>query len=225
MYDVKPNLIIGFHGCEAEIRDMLLQNPNYYKISQKPFDWLGHGLYFWENNYDRALQWANDKKELGRIKTPAVIGAVLHLGRCCDFLDKRYIGLLAQYFTIMQSRYKKLGKALPENKNLPHDQHKDKVLRHRDCSVIEFMHSEIYDQVKIDLQTKGFTDYKIFDSTRGVFTEGGPAFEGAGLFEKSHIQICIRNPNCIQGFFMPREEIDFMEWLEKQSASLVSNLN
>jgi len=43
----------------------------------------------------------------------------------------------------------------------------------------------------------------MFDSIRGVFTEGGPAFDGAGLFAKSHIQICIRKPNCIQGFFMP----------------------
>lgn len=70
MYDVKPNLIIGFHGCDAAVRDTLLQNPNDYKISQKSFDWLGHGLYFWENNYDRALQWAHDKKRCGDIKNP-----------------------------------------------------------------------------------------------------------------------------------------------------------
>jgi hypothetical protein len=56
MYDVKPNLIIAFHGCEVSVRDVLLENPNEIKISQKPFDWLGHGLYFWENNYERALQ-------------------------------------------------------------------------------------------------------------------------------------------------------------------------
>lgn len=66
MYDMKPNLIIGFHGCERGIRDQLLMNPNEYKISQKPFDWLGHGLYFWENNYDRALEWAEDKKQRSR---------------------------------------------------------------------------------------------------------------------------------------------------------------
>ncbi len=27
----------------------------------------------------------------------------------------------------------------------------------------------------------------------------------AGLTEKNHIQICIRNPNCIKSFFLPRE--------------------
>ncbi len=217
MYDIKPNLIIGFHGCERRVRDELLMNPNNYKISQKPFDWLGHGLYFWENNYDRAMEWANEKKVRGSIKEPAVVGAVLSLGYCCDFLDKRYIKLLAYYFSIMRSRYELLGETLPKNKDLQHDIHKDRILRHLDCAAIEFMHANIFDHVKKDHFEHGYSEYKIFDSTRGVFTEGGPAFDGAGLFEKSHIQICIRNPNCVQGFFMPREEIDFMDWLEQKA--------
>ncbi len=208
MYDVKPNLIIGFHGCEASVRDSLLQNLNEIKISQKPFDWLGHGLYFWENNYDRALQWANEKNARGAIKHPAVIGAVLYLGYCCDFLDKRYIALLTKYFAIMEDRYKKSGKELPTNVDLAHDPHRDKIMRHLDCAAIEFMHAEIFEQLQNDIKKNGYSDYKIFDTVRGVFTEGGPAFQGAGLFAKSHIQICVRNPNCIQGFFMPRYPSD-----------------
>lgn len=217
MYDVKPNLIIGFHGCERRVRDTLLLNPNYYKISQKPFDWLGHGLYFWENNYERALQWATEKKKRGKIEEPAVIGAVLHLGYCCDFLDKRCIRLLAFYFNNMKSKYEQIKRELPKNEDLKFDRHKNKILRHRDCAAIEFMHAEIFSVVTKERAEKGYSDYKIFDSTRGVFVEGGPAFEGAGIFEKSHIQICIRNPNCIQGFFMPRKEVDFVSWLETKS--------
>jgi len=76
------------------------------------------------------------------------------------------------------------------------------------------MHEEILDQFRDDMRTQGFTNYKIFDSTRGVFTEGGPAFDGAGIYAKSHIQICIRNLNCIKGFFLPRKEIDFLNYLE-----------
>ena len=44
-----------------------------------------------------------------------------------------------------------------------------------------------------------------FDSTRGLFLEGSPVYEGAGIRLKNHIQICIRNKNCIKGFFIPRE--------------------
>jgi hypothetical protein len=115
----------------------------------------------------------------------------------------------------MKPRYMVLGKELPQNKDLKDDFFKDKILRNLDCAAIEYMHAKILEQVKYDIAQKGYSKIKIFDSTRAVFIEGGPAFEGAGLFERTHIQICIRNPNCIQGFFMPREEIDFMEWLDK----------
>jgi hypothetical protein len=71
------------------------------------------------------------------------------------------------------------------------------------------MHEKISEQIKNDVNSKGFSEYKIFDSSRGVFTEGGPAFPGAGIQSKNHIQICIRNPNCIKGFFLPRKEILF----------------
>lgn len=81
------------------------------------------------------------------------------------------------------------------------------------------MHAEIYDQIKADMTADGFSQLKISDSTRGVFPEGGPAFKGSAIFEKSHIQICIRNPNVIQGFFMPGKEIDFMRWMEVQEPS------
>jgi hypothetical protein len=43
MYDLRPNLIIGFHGCDIRVRDKLLNHPNEIVISQKPYDWLGEG--------------------------------------------------------------------------------------------------------------------------------------------------------------------------------------
>jgi hypothetical protein len=110
---------------------------------------------------------------------------------------------------MMNDAYTSVGQDLPENRDLPHDRHKDKILRELDCAVIEFMHGEILRESQVDIQNKTGSQYKVFDSTRGVFTEGGPVFAGAGILEKSHIQICIRNPNCIKGFFLPRKEVDF----------------
>lgn len=49
-----------------------------------------------------------------------------------------------------------------------------------------------------------------FDSARGVFIEGEELYPGAGFKNKNHIQLCIRNPNCIKGFFIPRKEV---KWL------------
>ena len=47
-----------------------------------------------------------------------------------------------------------------------------------------------------------------FDSVRGVFFEGEEIYPNASFRVKDHIQICVRNPNCIKGFFLPRE-LDF----------------
>jgi hypothetical protein len=209
MYDVRPNTIIGFHGCDASIANSLINNPEDIKISTEKYDWLGHGVYFWENNYVRAMEWALAKKAEGKITTPAVVGAVLQLNRCCDFLDMKFIKVLQQYYKIMEIEYKFSGKKMPENIDIPNDLHKNKLLRILDCTTIEFMHSKISEQIEEDLNNHGFSVYTRFDSTRGVFTEGGPAFHGAQILEKSHIQICIRNFNCIKGFFKPRTEIDF----------------
>ena len=214
MYDIKSNLIIGFHGCDISVRDKLLTNPADIRISTKPYDSLGHGLYFWENNFERAMQWAEDKKKRGQIEYPAVIGAVLNLGYCCDFLETRFINTLNIHYKLMASRYDSDRRQIPSNKDLATDKYKDSLLRERDCAAIEFMHQEIYSQTRSDIEKKGLSRFRPFDSVRGAFTEGGPAFDGAGLHAKTHIQICVRNMNCIRGFFLPRKETDFLKELE-----------
>ena len=75
--------------------------------------------------------------------------------------------------------------------------------------MIEYLHQKIAEQINLDVKEKGFSVLKHFDTIRGVFTEGGPAFEGAGIQAKNHIQICIRNLNCIKGFFIPRKLVRF----------------
>lgn len=209
MYDVRPNFIIGFHGCEKSDRDKLINQPNEILISKNPYDWLGNGMYFWENNYTRALLWAEEKKKSGKIKNPSVLGAVIHLGYCCDFLDSKYIRLIQQYYTSLKELTEILEDELPKNRDVATDPNGDKLLRNLDCAVIEHMHQQIFEIWKKDIDKDGSSSIRNFDATRGVFTEGGPAFEGAGLFEKSHIQVCVRNSNCIKGFFIPREEMAF----------------
>jgi dihydrofolate reductase len=209
MYSIRPNLVFGFHGCDAKTCQGLLNTPNEIVYSRKPYDWLGHGMYFWENNYDRALQWAKDKKARGDIKTPAVIGAVLYLGYCLDLLDNQFVKIIQGYYKPLESEYRNSNIELPQNRDLSQDKYKDKIFRELDCTLIEYMHQSILEQINEDKETTGYSELKLFDSARGVFTEGGPAYPGAGILEKSHIQIFIRNSNCIKGFFLPRKEKEF----------------
>ena len=201
--------MLGFHGCDESIRDHLVNNPNSIKKSEETYDWLGNGFYVWENNYDRALQWAKDKKKRGTLTTPSVLGVIYQLDHCLDFTDSAYIKLITQYYSIMKDDFSELGRELPKNKDLPKDQHHDLILRELDCSVIQYLHQKISETIVSETKAKGYSDLKYFDTSRGVFTEGGPAFKGAGIQNKSHIQICIRNLNCIKGLFIPRQEIKF----------------
>jgi hypothetical protein len=119
--------------------------------------------------------------------------------------------MVGTYHELMVKRFSEGGKEVPQNTDAKGDVNKDKLIRELDCTVIEFMHTEVADQINNDVQERGFSEYKPFDSVRGVFTEGGPIFKGAGILEKTHVQICIRNLNCIKGFFLIRKEIDFLK--------------
>lgn len=93
LYTKRSNLIIGFHGCDQSVVDKVITGKEDLLASKNDYDWLGNGIYFWENKEDRALEWAVElsKRKSSSIKTPAVIGAIIDLGFCFDLTDNHYI--------------------------------------------------------------------------------------------------------------------------------------
>jgi hypothetical protein len=61
-----------------------------------------------------------------------------------------------------------------------------------DCAVLNALH-----QYKVD---RGEDE---FDSLRAPFLEGEPIYPGAGFRSENHIQLCVRNTDCIKGYFRP----------------------
>jgi hypothetical protein len=194
MYFPSPGLIIGFHGCEETVRDEIVSGKRAMTRSTNKHDWLGQGFYFWQNNYERALDFATNPPGKKRYNKPSVLGAVLDLQNCLDLLDTKYLKLVQASYFNQEILFREEGKPMPQNK--PGLSTSDLVIRELDCTVIENVHSNLNDD-------------EPFDSARGMFVEGDPLYPGAGFHEKNHIQICIRNPNCIKGFFIPREEVDW----------------
>ncbi|MGM0601240.1 MAG: hypothetical protein ACQETH_15630 [Candidatus Rifleibacteriota bacterium] len=198
MYSKRAGLILGFHGCDKSVRDKVVSKKGIVlEPSENNYDWLGNGIYFWENNYERALQYAKDiKKNPQRncrpIAKPSVIGAVIDLGHCLDLLDSEYLNLLKEGYNLLKKI--KESHDLPIPKNKPIVKEGDLLLRHLDCAVIETIHQFNKDKALPE-----------FDSVRGVFFEGQDLYPNAGFKEKNHIQISVRNINCIKGFFIPRK--------------------
>ena len=156
--------------------------------------------YFWENSPSRAMEFALHLQKFpnhsrNKIEKPAVIGAVIDLGYCLDLLDFDNLQLLKIGYDILKSTSNFAN--FPKNKSIGGIG--DLLLRELDCAVIETLHTFEED-----------SHQQPFDSIRGVFTEGEELYPNAGFRDKDHIQICVRNPNCIKGFFLPRKlDVDY----------------
>lgn len=96
----RPGLVIGFHGCDQHIKYALVCNGVPMLPSKQKYDWLGNGCYFWENNYNRALDFALHPPGRKIIKQPAVMGAVIELQFCLDLLDEGFIVHVIQSYVI-----------------------------------------------------------------------------------------------------------------------------
>jgi hypothetical protein len=196
MYSIKTGLILGFHGTDLSVRDSIVSHAALMKKSDNEYDWLGTGFYFWENDFHRAMEFAEEVKarphnHTQSIENPAVLGAVIDLGFCLNLLDNDNM----KYVTFAYNELAKVSGALPQN---DHPDESGMPMRRRlDRAVFEYLHELREDETP-------------FDSVRSAFIEGERAFPNAGFHKKTHIQICIRNPNCIKGFFIPRE--DDQDW-------------
>jgi hypothetical protein len=198
MYSRLPAFIIGFHGCDESVANRVVRGKEILRASRNEYDWLGHGIYFWENSYSRALDHAvsiMSRPERGRmaITKPAVLGAVIDLGYCLNLMDSEFLSYLRTSYESLKVYAEQAGQNLPVNSEAPGSGN-DLLLRRLDCAVIEFL-------CKQRDATQGKRE---FDSVRGLFFEGEDLYPNAGFKAKNHIQICVRNSNCIKGYFLPR---------------------
>jgi hypothetical protein len=198
MYSSKPSYVFGFHGLDRAVAFEILNQKEEFRHSNNNHDWLGHGVYFWENNLERAKQYAIEDMERkgSKIKNPFVLGAIIDLGNCLDLLDQKNLDLL-------KISYEELKKdldlqRLPLPKNTPFGkQDFDFKKRELDCAVIRYAHKLALEQGVC------------FDSVRAAFIEGEEIYENSGFKIQNHIQLAVINPNCIKGIFLPRDKQEF----------------
>lgn len=188
LYSKTPAYIYGFHGCRRETYERVLFQNMPLPKSTNEYDWLGHGIYFWENSYERAVEWA--RSHYG--DEGMVIGAFIDLGYCLDLTDYGNMDIIKNGYTILEGLCKKSNIPMPTNRS--GGSRNDLLVRNLDCAVIQIVHATQEEQNR-----------ELFDSVRGIFEEGAEVYPGSGFKEKTHTQVCIVNPNCIKGYFMPKE--------------------
>ena len=107
-----PSFVFGYHGCDESVKSAVLFGKEHLRPSTNDYDWLGRGIYFWEQNAERAMDFAQES---------------------CRLWNER---------------------------------------------------------------------------GRGLFQEGPPVYEGSGVMKETHIQIAVRNIDCIIAYFDPRKELE-----------------
>ena len=101
MYSSLPGLVLGFHGCDEEVAEKVLSGRDRLLSSVNEYDWLGHGIYFWENNPIRAHEYAeimgkHPERVKHPIRKPAAVGAIIDLGNCLNLLESKSVDILIQ---------------------------------------------------------------------------------------------------------------------------------
>lgn len=189
VYEYQPSFILGFHGCSREVGEAILSSDkNHLKPSEKKWDWLGHGIYFWEGNLSRAWEWAHARQSEGKIDDPFVLGAIIDLRHCLDLFDREAMRQVAVTHQTLLGIFERTGREMPENTGKT----PDKAGRQLDCLVMNSLH-----------WFRDESRQPAYDSVRGPFLEGDPIYQNAGFRSHSHIQICVRNTACIKGYFRP----------------------
>jgi len=186
---VSRSLVLGYHGCDLSVARRVAVGDDQLLPSRNAYDWLGGGLYFWEDSPARALRWAREEagRNSGKVQTPAVLGAIIDLGNCLNLIDTEHLDHVKAAHQAYLSLCAVSGLLPLQNKG------RDLRARYLDQAVFETLH-----------QLRAQEGQPPFDTVRAFFVEGDLLYENAGLRALDHVQICVRDPRSILGFFLPR---------------------
>ena len=191
MHRLTSSFILGYHGCDRTVGEALLRGESF-KVRDNDYDWLGPGVYFWESNPQRGMEFVREAslRRGSKISKPFVVGAIIELGSCLDLTTSSGIDQIRIAHQSSLALSKAGGWELPRNSS-------DGLRRYLDCAVIRRLHGILDDNGMPPI-----------DSVKGIFLEGAPAYPGSGFREKTHVQIAVCNLACIKGVFrVPPEDL------------------
>lgn len=187
----KPLPVIGFHGTTLEnAENITLEN---FTPSESPIEWLGHGIYFWQDNPLRAFYWAARNSDKSSYEELAIVQVRLNLANCLDLLDQYW----QRYLRIAFDEYiNSTDEAKSQHPYVPLRKADDKTLFSVDENWkptwlghgFNSLDCEVVNTAYLLSQTWGTE----FNSVRGVFFEGQPIYPASHFFNRSHAQICVK---------------------------------
>lgn len=158
-----------------------------FRQSDNNYDWLGPGAYFWQDAPNRALDWAKKHHS----SSPAVVRSLIRFEKeqAMDLLDIEWFDTLQEGYPLFVQQYRRRDFSLPTQDPRMSKKH---VLDH---AFLKYASSYF--------QKSGSRKISII---RAAFTEGVPIFETSAIYNRSHVQIAVRDLTCI------KESTIFTDW-------------
>jgi len=198
-FDDYHRTVIGYHGTGLSTALRIVNRFQTFRASERKYDWLGSGIYFWEYAPSQALDFARirqrqylrkknkTKDDLLRASEPlAVVASMIRLGYCLDLTEPENIRYMEAVFRDYSESMALTGDALPKN---------TRKYRKLDRDIFEYTYKQL----------ESVEPKRIVDTARGIYvpTDGAKRVWPASWISKdTHIQLCVRNPASILGTWL-----------------------
>jgi hypothetical protein len=165
------NLVKAYHAGELKEIDDFIKKGFGIRHSSKQGNWLGEGMYFWENDPERAEEWQTRRNK----------GAILE----CEIDTRSLLNLVvrSEHTIEFYDRARQLAEDLTKTSNLRN--HRDVQKFDLDNQI--FRQSQQYFQVDKDLC-----------GVRMAFFLGESITPNGNIYENQHIQICLWDVTAIE---------------------------
>ena len=175
--------IVGYHGMRLDKALAVVSGHEELEPSRTGYDWLGHGIYFWEYGPKQAWQWARQRHPGEEI---AVVAAMIRLGNCLDLVDPDNTRMLRGLYDRMMTEMKVTKRRVLHNV---------RSRKYLDCQVMEYVYNTL----------KESGEY--VDSARAVYVPSGSEkqkriWPSSWMSYDTHLQVCIRNTANIVGCWL-----------------------
>ena len=165
-------IVSGYHGTSSEAAEKIMVEG--FQPSRNPYDWLGDGVYFFQDAPQRAWDWAIERQG----NFAAVVGANILLEGCIDLLDLGWYQVMADAYDSYVKILKDSGQSIPVQSRGAH---------RLDREVMNYMIGV--------LSESGFR----VACVRAAFGEGRPVYPDSAFYDRAHVQIAVRDIEaCIQ---------------------------
>ena len=166
----QPLRVYGYHGTSQKSAQQIIEHG--FDVSTNDYDWLGTGVYFFQDAPARAWAWAIERYP----DSPAVIKSRLSLENCLDLLDIIWFPFIGEAYDLFVRSYQQTNIPLPR-------QNPQRSKAHRlDCAFFNYIVREI-------IEAQGHS----VSAIRAVFNEGNRIYPNSAIFDRAHVQISIRN--------------------------------